>query len=340
MISGYRAFANVSRLRQQVPTLSVVIPYYRGASVIADAVRSVLEQTMQPSEIVICDDGSPDDLEAALGPLRSAVKIVRQRNGGIGAAMNAATGACSGDFVVQLDQDDAFLPRRLELIAATVAERPDVDIVATDALIERGEEVITTMEAVNPFPQSDQRMAILHKCVFLWPAVRRSLLLSVGGYDESLPVMQDWDCFVRLVLGGGVTAFIHEPLYRWRMTPGSRSSRDRVANIQAQVQMTAKTLGEASLDARERTAVEALLAARSLTLAREQARHAVETHAADARRRSLQLVTGKGFDLATRAKASIAVLSPRAADRFMARRRERADPGLGALAQRGFHLPQ
>ena len=43
------------------PRLSVMITYYRGQDVIADAVRSVLEQTVQPYEIVICDDGSPDD---------------------------------------------------------------------------------------------------------------------------------------------------------------------------------------------------------------------------------------------------------------------------------------
>jgi hypothetical protein len=321
------------------PSLSVVIPYFKGEHVIREAVQSVLDQTLRPEEIVICDDGSPDDLEAALGPLRAEVKIIRQENGGISSAMNAAAHAATGDFLVQLDQDDAFLPRRLEAIAATVAARPDVEVVATDAFIEQDGERVITLGAVNPFQETDQRMAILHKCFFLWPSVRRSRLLAVGGYDESFQVMQDWECFIRLVLDGGTTAFIHEPLYRWRLTPGSRSSRDRVANVEALVRMTAKTLSSAQLDPAERATAESLLASRRGWLAREQARHAIETHAGDARRRSLKLLLGRGFDRATRLKAAIAVLSPAIARRFMARRREQADPAVEALTQRGFRWP-
>ena len=80
--------------------------------------QSALDQTLKPEEIVICDDGSPDDLEGALGPLRRAVNIVRKENGGFASAMNFAVAAAKGEFVVQLDSDDLFQPRRLEAIAA------------------------------------------------------------------------------------------------------------------------------------------------------------------------------------------------------------------------------
>jgi len=322
------------------PTLSVVIPYYRGEHVICEAVESVLAQTLQPSEIVICDDGSPDDLQAALGSLCEQVKIVRKDNGGIASAMNALTDAASGDYLVQLDQDDAFTPRRLEAIAATLAARPEVDVVATDAIVEHDGETVTILDPASHFPEDEQRTAILHECTFLWPAIRRSLLVEVGGYDESFAVMQDWECFVRLVLSGAVMAFVHEPLYRWRLTPGSRSSSDRLANIEAQIQMTSKVLSESQLSGEERKAAQALLASRRRWLVREQARHAVQTHAGDARRRSLQLVVGSGFDRASRVKAAVAVLSPGIAARFLEGRRERTDPAIEALAQRGFHVPR
>jgi glycosyltransferase involved in cell wall biosynthesis len=322
------------------PTLSVVIPYYRGEHVICEAVESVLAQTLQPSEIVICDDGSPDDLRTALGSLCAQVKIVRKDNGGIASAMNALTDAASGDYLVQLDQDDAFMPRRLEAIAATLAARPEVDVVATDAIVEHDGKTVTILDPASHFPEDEQRTAILHECTFLWPAIRRSLLVEVGGYDESFAVMQDWECFVRLVLSGAVMAFVHEPLYRWRLTPGSRSSSDRLANIEAQIQMTSKILSGSQLSAEERKAAQALLAARRRWLAREQARHAVQTHAGDARGRSLQLVLGSGFDRASRVKAAIAVLSPGIAARFLEGRRERTDPAIEALAQRGFHVPR
>jgi hypothetical protein len=317
------------------PSLSVVIPYYRGAGTIREAVRSVVDQTLQADEIVICDDGSPDDLESALGPLRERVEIVRKENGGISSAMNAAARAASGELLVQLDQDDVFLPRRLEAIAAAVAAHPEADVVATDALIEYAGERVARLAELHPFPASGRRRALLTSCFVLWPAIRRSRLLAIDGYDESFAVMQDWECFIRLALDGAPIAYVDEPLYRWRLTPGSRSSEDGVANAEALIRMTAKTLANPNLEPAERAIVQGALASHRRRLALERAHLAVEGGAAGARRRSLELLAGRGFSLSTRAKAAVAVLSPRLAREFIERRRDR-DPGRDALAQRGF----
>ena len=56
-------------------------PYYRGQATIAEAVRSVLDQTLAPLEIVICDDGSPDDLDAGLGELRDRARWAQGERG-------------------------------------------------------------------------------------------------------------------------------------------------------------------------------------------------------------------------------------------------------------------
>jgi glycogen synthase len=318
--------------------LSVVIPYYRGAEVIGAAVQSVLDQTLLPGEIVICDDGSPDDLEAALGPLRDQVEIVRKPNGGISSAMNAAAAAASGDLLVQLDQDDAFLPRRLEAIAALAAERPDADIIATDARIEYDGEPVTLLSEIQEFREAGQRIAIIEGCFLLWPAIRRSRLLAVGGYDESFPVMQDWECFIRLILDGASAAFVPEPLYRWRLTPGSRSSADGIENAEALIRMMTKTLSNPNLSPEERVAAETGLASHHVRMGLERAHFSVETGAADARRRSWELVAGKGYGPSTRAKAAVAVVSPTLARRFIEDRRRRS-PGAQALARRGFQRP-
>jgi hypothetical protein len=314
--------------------LSVVIPYYRGADSIAAAVESVLAQTRPADEIVIVDDGSPDDLEAALGSLVTQVRIVHKENGGISSAMNAATAAASGEWVVQLDQDDAFLPTRLEAIAATAAANPECDIVATGALIELGGKVVRTL-AVPSFPPSEQRLAIIGDCYFLWPAVRRSRLLAVGGYDTDFAVMQDWECFIRLVLDGALTAVVAEPLYRWRLTPGSRSSADALENADALVRLMAKTLRDPSLGAGEREAVEKALAAQRMRVTLERANHAVRSGADGARRHSLAVARDGDFMSTTRAKAALAVASPALA-RWLISQRSRVDPGGEALRARGF----
>lgn len=287
---------------------------------------------------MICDDGSPDDLEAALGGSRSEVRIVRKENGGISSAMNAATAAASGEFLVQLDQDDAFLPGRLEAITEAIAALPDVDMVATDAQIEYDGERVATLSELTPFGRDDQRTAILDCCFILWPAIRRSRLIAIGGYDESLPVMQDWDCFLRLILGGALATWVDEPLYRWRLTPGSRSSMDGVTNAEALVRIMTKALDNPCLRPDERPAVEESLAAQCRRLVLEQAHLAVETGGAGARRRSAELLFGKGFSASTRAKGGVAVLSPAIARAFIERRRER-DPAADALTRRGFPRP-
>src|SRR6185437_7345211 len=165
-------------VRRERPTLSVVIPYYRRADVIAEAVRSALHQTLPPYEVVICDDGSPDDLDGALGPMRDRVTVVRRRNGGAAAALNTAASVATGEYVVQLDSDDVFLPRRLEAISDAVVVRPDLDVVATDALIEEDGEVLWRFRDAVPFAVDDQRRAVLRHCFFAWPAMRRSRLLA------------------------------------------------------------------------------------------------------------------------------------------------------------------
>jgi GT2 family glycosyltransferase len=316
-----------------------MITYYKGEAVVGDAVRSVLEQTVPPHEIVICDDGSPDDLDAGLGDLRDRVKVVRKQNGGTGSALNAAARAATGDYVVQLDVDDVFLPRRLEAISAVLSARPDVDIVCSDAVIEHEGRPLVHLSEIDPYPESGEREELLRTCTILWPAVRRSLVLDAGGWDESLKAIEDWDCWLRLVLAGAVVAHVREPLYCWRLTTGSRSSSNRVAHLEDQVRLTEKALQSSPLSAAERDLAQSLLDARRRGLAREQARRAIEGGAGDPRRLSLRLLTGSGFDRATRAKAAVAVLSPALASRFIERRRDAGDPARLELAQRGFQLP-
>ena len=322
----------------EAPSLSVVIPYYRGAATISAAVESVLAQTRPADEIVICDDGSPDDLEAALGALRGEVKIIRKENGGISSAMNATTDAASGEFLVQLDQDDAFLPLRLEAIADAAVACPDADIVATDAIVEYQGEHVATLGEVHPFRDGNQRLAILGSCFFLWPAIRRSRLLAVGGYDESFAVMQDWECFIRLILAGARVAWVDEPLYRWRLTHGSRSSRDGIENAQALIRMMTKTLAGTDLSPSERREALKALASHRRKMATERAHLAVEAGSWEARRRSLELVFGRGFSRGTRAKAAAAVVSPTLARRAISGR-QRREPGAEALVRRGFPRP-
>ncbi|HVV59892.1 MAG TPA: glycosyltransferase family A protein [Gaiellaceae bacterium] len=301
------------------PTLSVVIPYYRRADVIAEAVRSALEQTEPPHEIVICDDGSPDDLDGALGALRDRVTVVRRRNGGAAAALNTAVALATGEFVVQLDSDDVFLPRRLEAIADAIVARPDLDVVATDAFVEQGGKVLWRFLEAVPFAVERQRLAVLRHCFFAWPAMRRSRFVAVGGFDERYRATSDWAGFIRLVLDGALVGMVDEPLYRWRLGAGSISA-EGAFNAAEEIRLLQQVSATYELTPDERRTIDEAVTGmrRRATLLR--AKEAVADGGAAARRHSLEVALGPGFSPRTRAKAALAVASPGLARRALAGR--------------------
>src|SRR5688500_17208365 len=91
---------------------SVVVTCFNHAGYLPDALRSVLEQTVAPCEIIVVDDGSTDDTSTVAAAF-DRVRVVRQSNQGLSAARNAGLRACSGDFVIFLDADDRLLPRAI-----------------------------------------------------------------------------------------------------------------------------------------------------------------------------------------------------------------------------------
>src|SRR5215210_4613692 len=186
------------------PTLSVIVTTYESASIVHRAIESVLQQTLPPHEVIVCDDGSTDDIEGALEPFREHIVFLRKEHGGEASAKNAAAAAASGDFIVILDADDVFFPERLDAIAGAAAARPDLDVITTDAYLEvDGTIVRRCYDGRWRFEIEDQRRELLRRnFVFGLAAVRRELLLRHDGFDERILWTTDWDCWIRLVLAG------------------------------------------------------------------------------------------------------------------------------------------
>src|SRR5439155_20633388 len=130
-----RAAAKADEVKD--PTFSVVIAAYQAAGTIGDAIESALAQTHPPVEIIVSDDGSSDDLEGALAPYRERIVVLKNEHRGPGAARNAALRRATGEFVAILDADDVFEPGRLAALAGLAKSRPELDILATDAVLER-----------------------------------------------------------------------------------------------------------------------------------------------------------------------------------------------------------
>jgi GT2 family glycosyltransferase len=317
------------------PTFSVIVAAYEVSDVIGEALESVRRQTMQPFELIVCDDGSTDALGDALAPYADEIRLISKAHGGEASAKNAAAAAASGDFVVVLDADDIWRPERVEALAELASTRPDLDILTTDAYIVAGGQIVRRCYSAGwTFAANGQRKAILERnFVFGHAAVRRDVLLSHGGFDETILWTTDWDCWIRLILDGARVGCVDEPLAEYRVRETSLSSR-RDELLRGKIMTLKKTQQHPGLTADERATVDGALTALERDLAYGHARAATQAAAGDARSRSRAIALSSLHRPATRLRAAAFWLAPRPAAWLIRRRDRRWWTGAGGTRVR------
>ena len=303
------------------PTFSVVIPSYESATVLPDAIESVLGQSAPPHELIVVDDGSTDDTRSAVARYGERIVYLRQDNRGTAAAFNAGARAATGEFVAVLDADDVYEPGRLEALGELALVRPDLDLLATDAYLEVAGKVVGTFCERTPFAVTNQSVEIFERCFVAWPAVRRSTLLSVGGLDESLRIAHDWDCWLRLLQSGCKAGLVPEPLLRYRITGQGSLTDNRVAALRDRVTMLERA-ERLDLSPEERRALERFLERRRRRAVLAEAEQALRDHSPDARRRNLKIALDSGMPGISRIKWLGAAIAPGAAARWLERLEE------------------
>jgi glycosyltransferase involved in cell wall biosynthesis len=210
---------------------SILIPAYQVERYVAAAVESALAQTHRPLEVVVVDDGSTDGTAAAIAPYRDHAQLVyvEQENRGLAGARNAALAVARGEFVGLLDADDLWDPERTARCVEVLQRDPDVGWVTTDLRVLEGD--VRTDETQyrdrrrQPFAHDDQLRAIVTDNFICHSAVvRRSLFDRFGTFDESLRRAEDYDLWIRFLLGGSRVGLIDEPLGWYRLRPDSLSA--------------------------------------------------------------------------------------------------------------------
>lgn len=180
---------------------AVVLTTRERPALLADALRSVNQQSLAPLEVVIAND-SPQPLELAvssLGQIPLHVVQVDVRNPG--AARNRAVARAQAPWLAFLDDDDLWLPEHLAGLAAAMA-RPEVEVAFRDCAVIR-EEIEPDgrrIERERRVIAHDWDEAVMRENDFIPPsatAVRRSAFERLGGFDESFSCSEDWDFLLR-----------------------------------------------------------------------------------------------------------------------------------------------
>ena len=199
----------------EVPKVSVYIPAYNAVEYIEEAIESALNQTYTDLEVVVVNDGSTDSTGELLDSMYGThprVAIIHQENGGISSASNTAIRNCKGEYILQLDSDDALLPEAAEMLVA-VLEKNDVGFVYGDAYLTDSEGI--AYGRAYSWSMYD-RYKLLEGMMIHHPRMfRKRDFNRVSGFDTNLSNAVDYDIFLKLA---EVTDGYHlqTPLYLYR----------------------------------------------------------------------------------------------------------------------------
>jgi len=179
--------------------ISVIIPVYNRPNKIKRALESVLSQSEPPLEIIVVDDGSTDETAEVLHAYDTQLKVIRQENKGVSAARNCGIEATYGDWIAFLDSDDAWLPDKLKMAREFQEHHPVYHIFQSEEIwIRHG-------RRVNPRKKHQKYGGWIFRqslplCIVSPSAVvvKREVFAKVGAFDESFPVCEDYDLWLRM----------------------------------------------------------------------------------------------------------------------------------------------
>lgn len=212
------------------PLISVIMGIYNCADTLAESLDSLLAQTYQNFEIVMCNDGSTDNTFEVAQQYKDKypdkiVLIENEKNMGLNFTLNHCLDNASGDYIARMDGDDLCEPERFEKELNFLLEHPEYEIVSTpmkyfdESGVFRigtggGEPDINKIPLGTPFCHAP--------CM-----VRKEAYDAVGGYsvDEKLLRVEDWHLWIKMLSKGYRGYVINEPLYLMRDDQNAVSRR-------------------------------------------------------------------------------------------------------------------
>lgn len=232
-------------------SVSVITPCYNGARFLAETLRSALEQTQPPHEIIVIDDGSTDDSAAIAESFGPPVRVIRQSNQGESVARNRGIEEARGRYLFFLDADDLIERTALEKLQAAVEMRGDAVACMGAAFFKENPAEpyhVRTLKIATFLPGILTGNRVPPHC-WLVPTV---LAREAGGFAGDIQLLEDWDFWCRIAcLGAELVPVDHIGAY-YRRHPNSQSMSTRmgekaIATVRIQERNCARVLGQPDL---------------------------------------------------------------------------------------------
>lgn len=225
--------------------VSVVLPVYNGEKYLAEAIESVLAQTYKNLELIIVDDGSADSspkIAARYADIDGRIKIIRQSNRKLPNALNTGFAAAQGEFYTWTSDDNTMLPMCIERLVDALKGDRSADVVYANMYLtdEAGKRIkghgwfeVPPYSGRVALPRSVKMLNVVANntvgAAFMYRAAVDAVL---GGYDEKMFLLEDYDYFMR------ANSLFHikhiksaEAIYEYRFHEGSLTAHDKELGI-------------------------------------------------------------------------------------------------------------
>lgn len=203
-----------------LPLVSILMPVYKTAPYLREAMDSMLSQTFSDFELIVLDDCSPDNAEEILDSYTDP-RIVRykgEKNAGLSNVLNVGIGMARGKYIARMDSDDLSMPERLQIQVDYLEAHPDIDLVSV------GMQLFGAKDEVWLREQDPEKVKII--ALFHSPILHASSMWKRDSFEkhglrfrqEMVPA-EDYDLWTRALVKGLRLVNLRQVLYKYRIHP-------------------------------------------------------------------------------------------------------------------------
>lgn len=213
----------------EAPFFSVVVPCYRAAATLESAVEGVLRQSCQDFEILLIDDGSPDDTlqcAEALAARDARIRVFTKPNGGVSTARNFGIAEARGAVIAFLDADDTWEPEKLARHCDLFATHEEIGVSYAQIRFMDTDGTHTAVTSNRPVDAVDTTLLLAENvaCTVSNVLARRSVFDRIGTFDETMHFDEDKEWLFRAHVGGAGLLGIDAVLTNYRTSPNGLAS--------------------------------------------------------------------------------------------------------------------
>ena len=203
-----------------VPLVSILMPVYKTAPYLREAMDSMLSQTFTDFELIVLDDCSPDNAEDILDSYTDP-RIVRykgEKNAGLSNVLNVGIGMARGKYIARMDSDDLSMPERLQIQVDYLEAHPDIDLVSVGMHLFGAKDEVWLREQD---PEKVKIIALFHSPILHASSMWRRDSFEKHGlrFRQEMVPSEDYDLWTRALVKGLKLVNLRQVLYKYRIHP-------------------------------------------------------------------------------------------------------------------------